>query len=97
MLDDAGTDVGEPLNIIISGLSSPEVLTYDGFYNYAQAIGLCVFNHHTNSSNIDAGTLNTSSEECLDIHLGGPQSANLGDGGRIYVHARSRSLMHCYS
>ncbi|KAF7976859.1 hypothetical protein HWV62_5576 [Athelia sp. TMB] len=60
MLDNAGGGLGEPLNVIISGLSSPQVLTYDGFYNYAQAIGF--------------------SEECLGFHLGGPQSANLGDG-----------------
>jgi len=41
MLDDAGAgpDVGEPLNVIISGLSSPEVLTDAGFLNFARAIG----------------------------------------------------------
>ncbi|KAF9462426.1 hypothetical protein BDZ94DRAFT_728028 [Collybia nuda] len=33
-------DAGEPLNVIISGLSSPEVLTPAGFLNYARAIGL---------------------------------------------------------
>ncbi|KAJ7262309.1 hypothetical protein B0H12DRAFT_324365 [Mycena haematopus] len=65
MLDDASggdstSDLGEPLNVIISGLSSPAVLTDDGFLNFAQAIGF--------------------SFECLGIHLGGPQSANLGDG-----------------
>ncbi|KZP11616.1 hypothetical protein FIBSPDRAFT_756470 [Athelia psychrophila] len=60
MLDDAGGGLGEPLNIIISGESDPAVLNYDGFYNFAQAIGF--------------------SEECLGFHLGGPQSANLGDG-----------------
>ncbi|KAJ7622822.1 hypothetical protein DFH06DRAFT_1231572 [Mycena polygramma] len=65
MLDDAsgGTgspDLGEPLNVIISGLSSPGVLTDAGFLNFAKAIGF--------------------STECLGIHLGGPQSANLGDG-----------------
>ncbi|KAJ7124882.1 hypothetical protein C8R44DRAFT_840156 [Mycena epipterygia] len=65
MLDDAdggfgGSDLGEPLNVIISGLSSPAVLTDDGFLNFARAIGF--------------------STECLGIHLGGPQSANLGDG-----------------
>ncbi|GJE94897.1 hypothetical protein PsYK624_110730 [Phanerochaete sordida] len=59
-LDNAGTDVGEPMNVVISGLSSPDVLTDDGFLNFARAIGF--------------------SEECLDIHLGAPQSANLGDG-----------------
>lgn len=42
MLNNAGSNLGEPLNIIISGESSPAVLTYNGFYNFAQAIGLCV-------------------------------------------------------
>ncbi|KAJ4488405.1 hypothetical protein J3R30DRAFT_3435633 [Lentinula aciculospora] len=60
MLDDAGDGFGEPLNVIISGLSSPAVLTEDGIINFAKAIGF--------------------SEECLGIHLGAPQSANLGDG-----------------
>ncbi|KAF8197945.1 hypothetical protein BJ912DRAFT_952626 [Pholiota molesta] len=60
MLDNAGVGVGEPLNIIISGLSSPDVLTDSGIVNYAKSIGF--------------------STECLGIHLGGPQSANLGDG-----------------
>ncbi|KAJ3826314.1 hypothetical protein F5880DRAFT_1476451 [Lentinula raphanica] len=60
MLDDAGNGLGEPLNVIISGLSSPDVLTESGFENYAKAIGF--------------------STECLGIHLGDPQSANLGDG-----------------
>ncbi|KAJ4490367.1 hypothetical protein J3R30DRAFT_71707 [Lentinula aciculospora] len=60
MLDDAGDGLGEPLNVIISSLSSPDVLTESGFENYAKAIGF--------------------STECLGIHIGGPQSANLGDG-----------------
>jgi len=60
MLDNAGNGLGEPLNVIVSGLSSPAVLTEDGIINFARAIGF--------------------SEECLDIHLGAPQSANLGDG-----------------
>ncbi|KAI0727973.1 hypothetical protein C8Q72DRAFT_920405 [Fomitopsis betulina] len=60
MLTNAGDGYGEPLNVIISGLSSSDVLTLDGAINYARAIGF--------------------STECLGIHLGGPQSANLGDG-----------------
>ncbi|KAI0727972.1 hypothetical protein C8Q72DRAFT_795537 [Fomitopsis betulina] len=52
--------LGEPLNVIISGLSSPAVLTLDGVINYARAIGF--------------------STECLGIHLGNPQAADLGDG-----------------
>ncbi|EMD37477.1 hypothetical protein CERSUDRAFT_123424 [Gelatoporia subvermispora B] len=60
MFDNAGNGLGEPLNVIISGLSSPDVLTESGVINFARAIGF--------------------SEECLDIHLGAPFSANLGDG-----------------
>lgn len=59
-LDNAGDGFGEPLNVVISGLSSPDVLTDDGVINFARAIGF--------------------STECLGIHLGDPQSANLGDG-----------------
>ncbi|KAH8083808.1 hypothetical protein BXZ70DRAFT_576971 [Cristinia sonorae] len=51
---------GEPLNVIISGLSSPGVLTIDGVVNYARSIGF--------------------STECFGVHLGDPQTANLGDG-----------------
>ncbi|KAJ6593765.1 hypothetical protein B0H19DRAFT_34004 [Mycena capillaripes] len=73
MLDDASggsssADLGEPLNVIISGLSSPGVLTDSGFLNFARAIGF--------------------STECLGIHLGGPQTANLGDGNG-YVNQTS--------
>ncbi|VDC05252.1 unnamed protein product [Peniophora sp. CBMAI 1063] len=60
MLDVAGVGVGEPMNVIVSGLSSPAVLTLSGIENFARAIGF--------------------STECFGIHLGGPQSANLGDG-----------------
>ncbi|PCH43733.1 hypothetical protein WOLCODRAFT_76126 [Wolfiporia cocos MD-104 SS10] len=60
MLDNAGDGYGEPLNVIISGLSSSGVLNEAGVINFARAIGF--------------------SEECLDIHLGAPQSADLGDG-----------------
>lgn len=40
MLDNAGDGLGEPLNVIISGLSSADVLTDDGIVNYARSIGL---------------------------------------------------------
>ncbi|KAI0371141.1 hypothetical protein BV20DRAFT_965813 [Pilatotrama ljubarskyi] len=39
MFIDAGNGLGEPLNVIISGLSSPQVLNEDGIVNYARAIG----------------------------------------------------------
>ncbi|RDB25383.1 hypothetical protein Hypma_008099 [Hypsizygus marmoreus] len=60
MLDNAGAGGGEPLNVIISGLSSADVLSDTGIVNYARAIGF--------------------STECFGVHLGDPQSANLGDG-----------------
>ncbi|KAF7321099.1 hypothetical protein HMN09_00197600 [Mycena chlorophos] len=40
MLDNAGDGYGEPLNVIISALSSPAVLTDAGLLNFAQAVGL---------------------------------------------------------
>jgi hypothetical protein len=39
MLINAGDGYGEPMNVIISGLSSPAVLTYKGAINYARAAG----------------------------------------------------------
>ncbi|KAI0302558.1 hypothetical protein BC826DRAFT_420971 [Russula brevipes] len=62
-LDSGDGKSGEPLNVVISGLSSPKVLdtvSDDGFLNFARALAF--------------------SKECLGIHSGGPQSANLGDG-----------------
>ncbi|KAH9024516.1 hypothetical protein EDB85DRAFT_2150475 [Lactarius pseudohatsudake] len=39
LLDRATPTLGEPLNVIISGLSSPEVLSDAGFLSFANAIG----------------------------------------------------------
>ncbi|KAG1777552.1 hypothetical protein EV702DRAFT_1179396 [Suillus placidus] len=39
MLMNAGDGYGEPMNVIISGLSSPAVLTLHGAINFARAIG----------------------------------------------------------
>ncbi|KAG5716329.1 hypothetical protein E4T56_gene10709 [Termitomyces sp. T112] len=64
------------IQIIISGLSSPNVLTDDGIVNFARAIGLYV---PQEMSGMDTA-MTFSSTECLGIHLGAPQSANLGDG-----------------
>ncbi|KAF8199887.1 hypothetical protein K438DRAFT_1583088 [Mycena galopus ATCC 62051] len=57
---DKSAGLGEPLNVVISAQSSPEVLTLDGLLQYAKAIGFDI--------------------ECLGLHIGNPQSANLGDG-----------------
>ncbi|KDE09467.1 hypothetical protein MVLG_00369 [Microbotryum lychnidis-dioicae p1A1 Lamole] len=52
---------GEPLNIIISARSSPDVLRESGLIAYSKSLGL--------------------RKECLDMHGGGAQYADLGDGG----------------
>jgi hypothetical protein len=70
--------VGEPLNVIISALSSPQVLTDAGFLNFARAIGLQVI-YYSTSWHLLINRF-TSSTECFGIHIGDPQSANLGDG-----------------
>ncbi|KAF8169843.1 hypothetical protein K438DRAFT_223987 [Mycena galopus ATCC 62051] len=60
MLNNASRHGGEPLNVIISGYSTPSVLTDAGFYGFAASLG---FAH-----------------ECLGLHMGARQPANLGDG-----------------
>ncbi|KAI9463416.1 hypothetical protein HD554DRAFT_2283507 [Boletus coccyginus] len=58
MLDNAGDLLGEPLNVIISGLSSADVLTDDGILNYARAIGFsteCLGIHIGNPHSADLG------------------------------------------
>ncbi|KAJ8508884.1 hypothetical protein ONZ45_g8895 [Pleurotus djamor] len=57
---DKSAGLGEPLNVIISARSHPDVLTKDGLTRFGQAIGF--------------------SWECLGLHSGTPQTANLGDG-----------------
>jgi len=57
---DSSAGLGEPLNVIISGYSSPEVLTLSGIELWARSINF--------------------STECFGLHLGDPQTANLGDG-----------------
>jgi len=65
-----GSGGGEPLDVIISGLSSPEVLTNDGFANYSQAIG---FSEECLGLRIG----NTFSENLGDGHGAVAQSAEL--------------------
>ncbi|KZV95071.1 hypothetical protein EXIGLDRAFT_735968 [Exidia glandulosa HHB12029] len=61
MLDVVGSlRTGEPLNVIISGQSHPDVLSHVGFIAYARTIGF--------------------SNECLGLHMGLVQLADLGDG-----------------
>lgn len=98
MLDNAGSGLGEPLNVrvyftfdsfisrvalikvIISGQSSPEVLTDDGFLNWARSVSMYVIPVLTATLELLIQRLPIRSTECFGLHLGGPQSANLGDG-----------------
>jgi hypothetical protein len=63
--------------VIISAKSSPEVLTIDGFLQYAQTIGLYAASNFISAFD---DKFYFSDTECLGLHRGNPQTANLGDG-----------------
>jgi len=70
MLDDAGGGVGEPLNVIISGLSSPSVLTSDGLLNYARSIGFsteCFGIHLGNPMTANLGDGNGAVNQTVEL------------------------------
>ncbi|KAH9987857.1 hypothetical protein BJV77DRAFT_1023918 [Russula vinacea] len=69
---DSGSGLGEPLNVIISGLSDPAVLADKGFL------------HFVNGSDCERIVDSVSGIECLGGHLGAPQTANLGDGRGLW-------------
>lgn len=60
MLDLVGNGLREPVNVIISGHSDPQILSEAGLRDYVRTIGF--------------------SFECLGLHIGGLQRADLGDG-----------------
>lgn len=73
---------GEPLNVIISALSDPYVLTDAGIHSYAKYVcsskrlpplcpyaDLCAFPRSIGFS-----------EECMGLHIGNLHRADLGDG-----------------
>ncbi|KAI0362471.1 hypothetical protein OH77DRAFT_1389711 [Trametes cingulata] len=69
MFDNA-TFGGEPLNVIISGQSSPEVLTDDGILNFAQAIGFsqeCLGFHLGDPQTANLGDGNGSVNQTLEF------------------------------
>ncbi|KAI0372987.1 hypothetical protein BV20DRAFT_845555 [Pilatotrama ljubarskyi] len=69
MFDNA-TFGGEPLNVIISGQSSPEVLTDDGVLNFAQAIGFsqeCLGFHLGDPQTANLGDGNGSVNQTLEF------------------------------
>lgn len=68
---------GEPLNVIISGLSDPYILTERGFHDYAKCL-LSIFNAFYLYL-LFIRSLGYS-EECLGLHYGKIHQANLGDG-----------------
>ncbi|KAL4078500.1 hypothetical protein V8B97DRAFT_2021541 [Scleroderma yunnanense] len=96
MLDDAGDGFGEPLNVIISGLSSPGVLTGDGIVNYARAIGFSeeCFGLHLGglmSANLGDGKDNSGIGTCLESLVGGnhfrvfPQNGASANSGALFL------------
>ncbi|OSD04022.1 hypothetical protein PYCCODRAFT_1444197 [Trametes coccinea BRFM310] len=100
MLVDAGNGLGEPLNVIISGLSSPQVLTEDGLINYARAIGFsteCFGIHLGNPFSANLGDGNgpdfgsAGLGTCLESLIGGNhfrvyfQNGPLADSGAAFL------------
>ncbi|KAG8903011.1 hypothetical protein FRB99_003818, partial [Tulasnella sp. 403] len=58
MLDFTLPDLGEPINVIISGLSDPHVLTHEGLHRYAKSLGFseeCLGMHIGNLHEADLG------------------------------------------
>ncbi|KAJ7141331.1 hypothetical protein C8R44DRAFT_866964 [Mycena epipterygia] len=74
---DKSAGLGEPLNVIISGKSSPEVLTLPGFLQYAQTIGFnveCLGQHlgTPQSANLGDGRGDVNETEVLRESFGIP-------------------------
>jgi len=72
-----GPGLGEPLNVIISGKSSPSILTADGFLNYVRAVGYskeCFGKHQGAPQPADLGDGNgpKGEREVLREHFGIP-------------------------
>ena len=84
--------VGEPFNVIISGLSDAEVLTDAGFIEFARYVKLPYtplppklmktpfFHVCRNPAARDSLSAIGFSDECLGLHMGEIHEANLGDG-----------------
>ncbi|EIN07052.1 hypothetical protein PUNSTDRAFT_70637 [Punctularia strigosozonata HHB-11173 SS5] len=65
-----GGGVLEPINIIISANSSPEVLTDDGFTNYMKSLGLsieCLGQHGGGLFTADLGDGNGSKNQTIEM------------------------------
>ncbi|TFK53857.1 hypothetical protein OE88DRAFT_1710971 [Heliocybe sulcata] len=71
MLDSVGSSgLGEPLNIILSGLSSPAVLTDAGVLNYARAIGFseeCFGIHQGGPQTANLGDGNGYTDQLVEL------------------------------
>jgi hypothetical protein len=94
MLINAGDGYGEPMNVIISGLSSPAVLTLHGAINFARAIGFseeCFGLHLGGYMSADLGDgngwVNQTIELRQDYAIGGTCLESLigGNHFRIFV------------
>lgn len=67
---------GEPLNVIISGLSDPFILSEDGLHIYAKCVSPASYLLSPLTFDRSLGY----SEECLGLHYGNRHLADLGDG-----------------
>jgi hypothetical protein len=70
---------GEPLNVIISAQSSPDVLRKNGLIAFSRSLGEL----RSFALPLDVGLINSFIglwNECANVHIGDPQEANLGDG-----------------
>ncbi|TFK54099.1 hypothetical protein OE88DRAFT_1625399 [Heliocybe sulcata] len=70
MLDSVGGGLGEPLNVIISGQSSPDVLTTDGVVNWARAVGYseeCFGLHSGDPQTANLGDGNGSTDQLVEL------------------------------
>ncbi|TFK17144.1 hypothetical protein FA15DRAFT_676274 [Coprinopsis marcescibilis] len=87
--------LGEPLNVIISGKSSPEILTKNGFLDYARAVGFSMecFGQHRGDpqpANLGDGNGWRGEREVLRQHFAIPllgtclQSLTGGNHFRVY-------------
>ncbi|KAI0958721.1 hypothetical protein AcV7_004453 [Taiwanofungus camphoratus] len=79
MLDNAGDGYGEPLNVSVPLLSAVS-LVISADIRQVIISGLSSSTVLNENGVINFARAIGFSEECFDIHLGAPQSANLGDG-----------------
>ncbi|KAG1866708.1 hypothetical protein F4604DRAFT_1778427 [Suillus subluteus] len=101
MLIDAGDGYGEPMNVIISGLSSPHVLTLHGAINFARAIGFseeCFGIHLGGYMSADLGDgngwVNQTIELRQDYAIGGTCLESLIGGNHFRIFVQNGTVVN---